>query len=271
MGSGEFYDRLEPLPPSATSPGGVTHPSPAMFSHFSSLYDEAAGNVGHHGNKRGADQSNLDRKDMTSLDQRGMSRPNNLRSHPPHMSRDTGVGVAAGTNRHPLSPSDIEYQLFSPTGSGSSRENTITRQHQRNSSYDSRTSSYPSDSASSVGISYTSSSTGGMTDTPIRGSGRKDRNRPERGSGRSHASHLGDTVASPDLVMNGYATLPRSGSTHRDMGATPTSLSSMEAASLENLRLDDAESNMAFRRDNPGRISITKKSESARARARTES
>lgn len=281
MGSGEFYDRLEPLatpttPPPPTSlpllAGHAPSSLPHMFAHISSLYDEAAASSGH-GYHPHTNQSSLDRRDLTSLDQRGVSRqqqqPHPVRSHPPHMSRDlTGGGAGAlssgGSNRQPLSPSDIEYQLFSPTGSGSSRENTMPRQHQkqqqqhqRNSSYDSRTSSsHPSDSASStVGIGYP----GGMTDRPIRGSGRKDRNRPERGSGRNHTPQVGGASASPELVMNGYATVPRSNSTNsRERGATPTSL---EAASLENLRLDDSESNMAFRRDNPGRISITKKSE----------
>ncbi len=54
MGSGEFYDRLEPLPPTTTAPvGGVAYPyqalpttPPAVFSHFSSLYDETALGVG---------------------------------------------------------------------------------------------------------------------------------------------------------------------------------------------------------------------------------
>ena len=279
MGSGEFYDRLEPLPPSSSSAATSGHaslphpPPPAVFSHFSSLYDEAAFDVGYHSDKN-TELSSLDRKDITSLDHRGANRqsnhaPNNPnpapnRSHPPHMSRDlSGGGGPVGAGRHhphPLSPSDIEYQLFSPTGSASSRENSATpRQHQRSSSYDSRNSS-----RSISSTSHTSSSVG-MADAPIRGSGRKDRNKPERGSGRNHNSLMsiggaggGGGVASPDLVMNGYATLPRSSSHSKEVGhATPTS---MDTASLENLRLDDSESNMAFRRDNPGRISITKKS-----------
>lgn len=113
----------------------------------------------------------------------------------------------------------------------------------------------------------------GRTDAPVRGSGRKDRNRPERGSGRGHASG-GSTLSSisPEPVMvNGFATMPRlsSPSYHGD-AAGPTLVHSasvtLETAShgshgsLENLRLSDSEVNMAFRRDNPGRISITKKS-----------
>lgn len=245
LGSGEFYDRLEPLPPSSSP----SNPPPAIFSHFSLLYDEAAGNAGN----RNADRTSLDRK--------GMSRQSNhtssvVRTHPPHMSRDPSMGVASGTNRHPLSPSDIDYQLFSPTGSGSSRENTIPRQHQRNSSYDSRSSVHPSDSASSASITYASGSVG-IADAPIRGSGSKDRNRPERGSGRNHTPQMGVSGTSPDL-MNGYATLPRSSSHHREVGLAGAS---MDTVSLENFRLEDKEVNMAFRRDNPGRISITKKSE----------
>ena len=166
------------------------------------------------------------------------------------MTRDPG---AAAMSRHPLSPSDIEYQILSPTGSGSSRENSLPHQHfhQRHSSYDSHSpSSYPSDSSASVTYPNVAA------DAPIRGSGRKDRNKPERGSGRGHA--VGGVNGSPE--MNGYATLPRA-THHNDVGgaaATPTGLEG--TASLENLRLSDSESNMAFRRDNPGRISITKKS-----------
>ena len=99
---------------------------------------------------------------------------------------------------------------------------------------------------------------GVAADAPVRGSGRKDRNRPERGSGRSHTHQvLGGVSASPELHANGYATLPRASSHHGDVGGA-TGLDSV--ASLENLRLADSESNSAFRRDNPGRISITKKS-----------
>lgn len=115
----------------------------------------------------------------------------------------------------------------------------------------------------------------GMTDAPIRGSGRKDRNRPERGSGRNHVSQSssgsgsGLSSVSPELLMtNKFATLPRlvphHGSQASGGQATPTDQESASAhGSLENLRLSDSESNMAFRRDNPGRISITKKSKSS--------
>lgn len=277
MGSGEF-DRLEPLsstsPPSSTS---MPHPAPPTFAHFSSLYDEAAFSVNYSPDRNAnADQQQT----MTSLDHKGMSRQSNpahnaIRSvHPPHMSRDqNGVAALSLNSRQVISPSDIDYQLFSPTGSTSSRENTLPYQYQHHSSYSSRSSSsYPFDSTSTSSVSHTSAGVGVDVDAPIRGSGRKDRNRPERGSGRSHTPQLtrSDLEAimvsnnPPDLVMNGYATIPRGsprGSSHQREGsasvATPTG---MEAASLENLRLSDSESNMAFRRDNPGRISITKKS-----------
>lgn len=206
------------------------------------------------------DFSNLDDKDITSLDRRDMSRhssftsiSNNYRSHPPHpphMSRDHSMGGASSLNRQPLSPSDIEYQVFSPTGSStSSRENTIPRQ---SSTYENHTS-YTNRS-----LSYTGEV--GVSDTPIRGSGRKDRNRPERGSGRSHTHQLsgGGLTMSPDPgLMNGYATMPHMSPLHQ---SNDTAATIMETLSLENLRLSDSESNMAFRRDNPGRISITKKS-----------
>jgi len=70
-------------------------------------------------------------------------------------------------------------------------------------------------------------------------------------------------------MINGFATMPRlsSPSYHSDVGG-PALHHSMSVnaetsshGSLENLRLSDSEVNMAFRRDNPGRISITKKSE----------
>lgn len=195
----------------------------------------------------------MDHREATPLDVRGILRhaPNIPRTHPPHMSRDPG---AAAMSRHVLSPSDIDYQILSPTGSGSSRESTLPHQHfhQRNSSYDSRSPSYPSDSSASV----TYSTVGVAADAPIRGSGRKDRNRPERGSGRSHV--VGGVTGSPE--MNGYATIPRT-SHHGDVGGAAATPTGLDVASLENLRLSDSESNMAFRRDNPGRISITKKSE----------
>lgn len=255
LGSGELYDRLEPLPSSSTRSSSSTHSSsiasavstPPILSHFSSLYDEAAYSASHYN----ANQSSVDHRDLISLDLRGMARPPNVpRAYPPHMSRDLAM------NRHPLSPSDIDYQIFSPTSSGSSRENTMPRQHQQNSSYDSPSSSYPSDSSASV----MHTNVGVVADAPIRGSGRKDRNRPERGSGRSHANQMaGGITASPEL-MNGYATIPRASSHHGDVGGVEATPTSLEAASLENLRLSESESNMAFRRDNPGRISITKKS-----------
>lgn len=282
MGSGEFYDRLEPLPTSSSSPSSghasLPHNTPSIFSNFSSLYEEeAAFAPGSYPGSRNVElnSSSLDKHDLTSLDHRGMARQSNyspsiIRSHPPHMSRDLSVGVVS--SQHTISPSDIEYQLFSPTGSGSSRENTMPCQHFRNSSYDSYSSSHPSDSTSSASASHASASVG-MADAPIRGSGRKDRNRPERGSGRSHASQMpgsssggsgmmGVASLSPELVMNGYATLPHVSSQAEPGETSATPISIEMTASLENLRLSDFESNMAFRRDNPGRISITKKSKS---------
>lgn len=241
LGSGEFYDRLEPLPSDSSVPGPISA-TPPTFSHFSSLYEEIG-----NGNNNTTDVE-------SSLDIRGMSRPQDHtsstapRSYAPQMSHENSA-----SSRHPLSPSDIEFKLFSPSGSASSRDSTLPRQQQRKSSYDSHTSSssYPSDSAHHVG------NVGVATDAPVRGSGRKDRNRPERGSGRSHTHQvLGGVSASPELT-NGYATLPRVSSHHGDVGVA-TGLDSV--ASLENLRLADSESNSAFRRDNPGRISITKKS-----------
>ncbi len=69
------------------------------------------------------------------------------------------------------------------------------------------------------------------------------------------------TAGGETELMNGYATLPRVHHRPGEVGgAAATTLTLQEAASLENLRLSGAESNMAFRRDNPGRISITKKS-----------
>ena len=312
MGSGEFYDRLEPLPlttsppNTTTSAGGVAYPyqasptarhtpPPSIFSHLSLLYDETALGVGgamgrayspsdRHASSHShsSTSSSLDRRDISSLDHRGIARQGSHpvgRSHPPHMSRDMGVAVGVAV-RHPLSPSEIDYQLYSPTGTGSSlssRDNTLPRQqpphynhhHQRNFSYDSRNSSRFSDASPTV-MGHAPSA----ADAPIRGSWRKDRNRPERGSGRSHTPQMpGLASASPDLVMNGYATLPRTAPQQPNgtegggaAGTTPTS--SMGAASLENLRLSDSECNAAFRRDNPGRISITKKSERERERER---
>lgn len=321
MGSGEFYDRLEPLPTATSSSsstsvpaGGVAYatPPPTVFSHFASLYDEAAVGVAYpplsdrHASSHAPNTSSLDRKDISSLDHRGVTRqtshPVASRSHPPHMSRDVGASprmsrdvgppprvardmgasphmprdISMATRPHPLSPSDIDYQLYSPTGTGSSssRDNSIPRHHyqhhQRNSSYDSRNSSHFSDSSTVMSHGHA------MAEPPIRGSGRKDRNRPERGSGRSHITQMpGLMSASPELMINGFATVPRTSSTSSQhngpeepgggavggvSGITPSS--SMGAASLENLRLSDSECNAAFRRDNPGRISITKKSNS---------
>lgn len=214
--------------------------TPPTFSHFSSLYEEV--------------ENGSRAEDESSLDVRGVSRSHDHtyftlpQSHPPQMSREQN----SASSRHPLSPSDIDFQLFSPSGSTSSRDSTLPRQQQqRNNSYNSHASSHPSDSAPHM------SHVGVATDAPVRGSGRKDRNRPERGSGRSHTHQVqGGVSASPELT-NGYATIPRTSSHHGDVGGA-TGLDSV--ASLENLRLADSESNSAFRRDNPGRISITKKS-----------
>ncbi len=164
---------------------------------------------------------------------------------------------------HPLSPSDIDYQLYSPTrtSSSSSRDNSMPHHHHSN--HHQQNSSHYSDSSTAMSHAHS------VADPPIRGSGRKDRNRPERGSGRNHTPQMPVLVsASPELMMNGYATIPRaSPSQHHGnsgegggaaVGHTPTN--SMGVASLENLRLSDSECNAAFRRDNPGRISITKKS-----------
>ncbi len=234
-----------------------THPDPAPHlsldsSHLTSLYDEVAASMTISTN---SDISSLDRMDQSSLDRKGMARPpsssslSSQRSYPPHMSRGK-VGAASASGRHPLSPSDIDLQLYSPTGSDN---HAPLHQHRHTPGY----SSQFSDSTSITSIGHAV----GVADVPIRGSGRKDRNRPERGSGRNHGSGSGSGLSSASPDFTGYATLPRI--TTPLIGGARVGSVAMDSplhGSLENLRLSESESNPSFRRDNPGRISITKKS-----------
>ena len=281
-GSGELYDKLEPLiPPSPTlsAPVQPYFPHSSHISGHSPFYDEVASTAMIHSD-RNADLSRLagGRDEASTLDRMNMTRIhsgvnlNSAHQYPPHTSRDLSGGGSSSLSSR-LSPSDIDYTIYSPTSSSfSSRENTMTSQHhRRNLSYESHSSHY-SDTTS---ITSQARAEVGVADAPIRGSGRKDRNKPERGSGRSHASQSPSSgcisamsSASPELILtNGYATIPRTHSHchnhHRgDIGGgSMSAMETMSPGSLENLRLSDSESNMAFRRDNPGRISITKKSE----------
>ena len=144
--------------------------------------------------------------------------PPTLRHHPPQMSRDYN----SGSLRRALSPDTPLYSMVQ-----SSRDSSLRRQTGMGrdvSPYDSHDrygqpfSPYSSDSASSTPYG---GQPGGMWDisqVPTRGSGRKDRNKPERGSGRNHASYHSTSSGSASAVSNisselnvtnGYATVPR--------------------------------------------------------------
>ena len=216
------------------------------------------------------------------------------RHRPPLMSRD--YSASPGRHRSPISPVSIgygDYPLY--PSNQSSRENSLKRNRELSpfsSSYDrhgnSMYSPYSSDTGSTasgpayvVGVSSVVASDGSQL-VPTRGSARRidrdrerDRNIPERGSGRlqhtrSSSAHLSSATASflSDTIPDGVSTLPRAmsrssdrrGSSAGGRSTTPTNPESSSLCSLDELRLEDSESNSAFRRDDAGRISITKKS-----------
>ncbi len=251
LGSGdELYDKLEPLPDSDPS-----------RNHTSSVLLEQAAAMSYLSSTGQRDSvSNLDNVDMTSLDVRGMSRSSSttsntrpVQSHPPLMSRETTPSASD------LPPPGRRKPASSSSSSTAPSHWSYTGQQ------------YPDhSSASSVA---NGDQQVGRTDAPVRGSGRRDRNKPERGSGRGHASggSVLPSISPESTLMNGFATMPHlsSSSYHSDASghvlAHSTSVTMDTAShgshgSLENLRLSDSEVNAAFRRDNPGRISITKKS-----------
>lgn len=211
--------------------------------------------------------------------------PTTSKHRPPQMSRDFSASPAR--HRSPISPGGYgDYPLYA--SNQSSRENSLKRNRELSpfSTYDrhgnSMYSPYSSDTGSTAsGTAYivgVSSSGDGSQLVPTRGSGRRtdrdrerDRNRPERGSGRSHArsssAHLGSASFISDTMPDGVSTLPRAMSRSNDRRgsgvgrpATPTNPESASLCSLDELRLEESESNLAFRRDDAGRISITKKS-----------
>ena len=221
------------------------------------------------------------------------------RHRPPLMSRD--YSASPGRHRSPISPVSIGYGGDYPLypSNQSSRENSLKRNRELSpfsSSYDrhgnSMYSPYSSDTGSTasgpayvVGVSSVVASDGSQL-VPTRGSGRRtdrdrerDRNIPERGSGRlqharSSSAHLSSATAAflSDTIPDGVSTLPRAMSRSSDgrrgsnatggggRSTTPTNPESSSLCSLDELRLEDSESNSAFRRDDAGRISITKKS-----------
>ena len=217
-----------------------------------------------------------------------------MRHRPPLMSRD--YSASPGRHRSPISPIGYgtggDYSLY--PSNQSSRENSLKRNRELSpfsSSYDrhgnSMYSPYSSDTGSTasgpayvVGVSSIAANDGSQL-VPTRGSGRRtdrdrerDRNIPERGSGRlqhtrSSSAHLSSATSFlSDTIPDGVATLPRAmsrssdrrGSTAGGRSTTPTNPESSSLCSLDELRLEDSESNSAFRRDDAGRISITKKS-----------
>lgn len=219
-----------------------------------------------------------------------------MRHRPPLMSRD--YSASPGRHRSPISPVSIgygaggDYSLY--PSNQSSRENSLKRNRELSpfsSSYDrhgnSMYSPYSSDTGSTasgpayvVGVSSVAANDGSQL-VPTRGSGRRtdrdrerDRNIPERGSGRlqhtrSSSAHLSSATSFlSDTIPDGVSTLPRAmsrssdrrGSAAGGRSTTPTNPESSSLCSLDELRLEDSESNSAFRRDDAGRISITKKS-----------
>ena len=249
----ELYDRLVPLP-SHTDHGN------------SLLHDEATPVIPPSSN---SDSNNLDTFDMTSFDRKGTSRILNVTPMQLQTRDVGGCGISLDIIRpQPVLPSNGHFQKFTPSGfvvmgleSSTSLPEGIPLGHHLH--WNSPQHHYL-DSISPASSAADSDVTVGKTNIPTRGSGRKNRNWPERGSGRCHS---GDALLSisPDISMtNGYATMPSPSSSayHRECGLERSTSLTIEAShgSLENLRLLDSEVNMAFRRDNPGRISITKKS-----------
>ena len=209
--------------------------------------------------------------------------PMTSKHRPPQMSRDFSVSPAR--HRSPISPVGGYGEYSAYTSNQSSRDNSLKRNRELSpfSSYDrhgnSMYSPYSSDTGSTAsGTAYivgVSSSGDGSQLVPTRGSGRRtdrdrerDRNRPERGSSRSHArsssAHLSSSNFMSETFPDGVATLPRAMSRSSDRRSSATARSTTptnpETSSLDELRLEDSESNSAFRRDDAGRISITKKS-----------
>ena len=238
----ELYDRLEPLPSASASP----------VHAYSMMYDDMTYTVLP---PRSSSSSHFDMFGVTSLDYRGMSRSSSTYTPRPQ----TGVAMATQRQHSALGLSGHSIPL---TGSSEVMRSGLTRSMQeipQPNRWSSASRYRDSTSPSSVSVSG-SDGTLGRTDAPVRGQGLKDRTRTDRGGSYSNASG-GSTLSSvsPDLIVNGFATLPcrnKAGTVRNMSGNVETS-----HGSLENLRLSDSEVNMAFRRDNPGRISITKKSE----------
>ena len=219
--------------------------------------------------------------------------PTITRHRPPLMSRD--FSASPSRHRSPISPPPMGYSDYpSYPSNHSSRNNSLKRNRELSpfSSYDrhgnSMYSPYSSDTGSTAsGTAYivgVSSAGDGSQLVPTRGSGRRtdrdrerdrerDRNRPERGSSRSHhtrssSAHLNSATSFlSDTIPDGVSTLPRAMSRSSDRqgsntgrSTTPTNPESSSLCSLDELRLEESESNSAFRRDDAGRISITKKS-----------
>lgn len=241
MGSGEFYDRLEPLDPKdrpERSPLDFMSPPPGQSSSFPWRDVE-----------RGRDYSSLDRKGMNrSTSQSGSISsslpPMHARLHHPPSSRE-GSAV--------LSPSEVEIAMATaPYGSPHSRSDSLQRPRE-GSPLDSRYppySPYSSDSAASYPLPDPN------PQVPTRGSGR--RSKPERGSGRNQG---GASISPPSSEHTPeFSTYPRSAS-RSSIGpaATPINPETSSLCSLEHLRLSDSEQ-PNLRRDDIWRISITKKS-----------
>lgn len=214
--------------------------------------------------------------------------PISSKHHPPQMSREFSASPAR--HRSPISPVGGYGDYSSYASNQSSRNNSLKRNRELSpfSSYDRHGNSvyspYSSDTGSTAsGTAYivgVSSAGDSSQLVPTRGSGRRtdrdrerDRNRPERGSGRSHArsssAHISSSAFLSDAIPDGVSTLPRAMSRSSDRresatgrSTTPTNPETTSLCSLDELRLEDSESNSAFRRDDAGRISITKKSKS---------
>ena len=285
------------LPPPTLRPNSVE-----------ALYEHAAASVGHHNtlpaptnhydNHHGYGYSPYDHmteagderenKFMSLPADVNQTPPTTMKYRPPLMSRD--FSASPGRHRSPISPVSTGYGDYPPYLSNpNSRENSLKRNRELSpfspygnsmySPYSSDTGSTASGTAYVVGVSSVASS--GSQLVPTRGSGRRtdrdrerDRNKPERGSGRlqhtrSSSAHLSSTASFiSDTIPDGVSTLPRAmsrssdrrGSSTGGRSTTPTNPESTSLCSLEELRLEDSESNSAFRRDDAGRISITKKS-----------
>ena len=272
---------LEALYDHAAASVSTYHTLPTRGSHYTAGYE-------YNPYDHMTDQGTNDRENRYS------SLPADVNNHhpmiskhrPPQMSREFSASPAR--HRSPISPVGYgDYPVH--TSNHSSRENSLRRNREISpfNTYDRHANSmyspYSSDTGSTAsGTAYivgVSSSRDESQLVPTRGSNRRmdrdrerERNRPERGSGRSthsrsSSAHFHSTTFSSDVIPDGSSTLPRAMSRSSDRrgsgtgrSTTPTNPESSSLCSLDELRYEDSESNMAFRRDDAGRISITKKS-----------